>query len=273
MRVAALPYLAGRRIEARRGDAFATMTAIKTFVILAVLLWGGCSVWKAAFPAVPRASMSGTDSPPAEAVGQPAAKASMPPRAKAGRGWFSAAPTMRLRPDSAILIYGPENDISTKTMEEALRIRGFSQGVVIPVESGEQFQELGMTEALKSAGLVDAKGNATLPFISVDGELYSADALAAELSKLPLTNVRERETPYIVVYGITGCPYTKAGQDELDAAGIPYEFRDVNDPRYRPHFKALLYAYDFKYIYWPVLDINGRMFSKPSIEVVRSNYR
>ena len=248
------------------------MTAIKTFVILALLLWGGYSGWKAVFPAVPRASMPGTDSPHAEAVGRLATKASIPPRTKASRGWFSAAPTMHLRPDSAILIYGPENDISTKITEEALRIRGFSQGVIIPVGSIEQFQDLGITEALKAAGLVDAKGNASLPFISVDGDLYSIGALVAGLSRLPLTNVRERATPYIIIYGPADCPYIQQEKEELDANSIPYEVRNVNDPRYQPHFEALIRAYDFKNIDWPMLDINGRMFSKPSIEVVRTNY-
>lgn len=248
------------------------MTAIKTFVILALLLWGGYSGWKAVFPAVPRASITDTDSSHAEAVGQHATIASMPPRAKVRRGWFAAAPTMHLRPDSAILIYGPENDISTKTTEEALRIRGLSQGVIIPVGSSEQFQNLGMTEALKAAGLVDARGNVNLPFISVDGDLYSIEALVAGLSQLPLTNVRERAAPYIIIYGPPGCPYIQQAKEELDANSIPYEVRDVNDPQYRPHFEALIRAYGFKKFDWPMLDINGRMLSRPSIEVVRTNY-
>ena len=249
------------------------MTAIKTFVILALVFWGGYGVWKAVFPAAPQASTPSTDSQHAEAVGRFATKASTPPRAKVSRSWFSAAPAMHLRPDSAILIYGPENDISTKTTEEALRIRGLSQGVIVPVENSQQFQDLGITEALKNAGLVDAKGIASLPFISVDGDLFSIKALVAGLSELPLTNVRQRATPYITIYGPAGCPYIQKEKEELDANGIPYEVRDVNDPRYQPHFEALIRAYDFKNIDWPMLDISGRMFSRPSIEVVRTNYR
>lgn len=237
------------------------MTTISNIVIIGLLLWGGYSAWKAAFSEVPRAPIAAKGAPNTEAR----------------RGWFSTAPvarkTVALRPDSTILIYGPEKHRSTKIAEEVLRIRGFSQSVVIPVENIDQFHELGITEALKTAGLVDAKGGADMPFISVDGELYSVAALSEGLSQLPLTNVRERETPYIIIYGPANCPYTQQGREELDANSIPYEVRDVNDPRYQPHFEALVRAYDFKYINWPMLDINGRMFSKPSIEVVRTNYR
>lgn len=247
------------------------MNAISNLVLAALILWGGYNGWKAAFRKAPHIAAESNG-----ARGSNMAKDKVIQRTEDSRSWFSSAPVAlklaTFRPDSTILIYG-QNDINAKMTEETLRFKGFSKSVLIPIESINQFQDLGIAPALTAAGLVNSRGATSLPFYSVDGQLYSQSAFEAGLAQLPLTKVRERETPYITIYGPAGCPFTLQGRQELDANGFQYEVRDVNDPRYRPRFEALVRAYEFKTILWPMIDISGRLFSKPSIENVRENYR
>lgn len=247
------------------------MNVLSNFVLVALLLWGGYSGWTA-FRKAPKASAE----IPETGRGSQANGANGRRPTEASRGWFSSAPVARktatLRTESTILIYGPSGT-ATGMAEEALKFRGFTKSVVVPVDTTDQFQELGMVPALRAAGLVNSKGVVNFPFIDVDGELYSHEALLAGLSQFPLSDVREHPTPYITIYGPADCPFTRQGREELDANGIPYVVRDVNDPRYQPRFEALVRAYDFKSYAWPMIDINGKMFSKPSLDVVRGNYR
>lgn len=235
------------------------MKDAEKLAVAAVVLLGGYYQWRRSIPPAPAPARGGVPADYGAGAGRtiPAAPAGSSGRKLEG-----------LTPGAAVRLYGPAGALVTRMTEEALRIRGFA-GAVVPVDSFIPLRSMGMEPRIRAAGLVDADGNIDLPFAEVDGKLYSYEDLVAGLSRLPLTNVRERATPYVFVYGPPDCPYTKQGLDVLDAHGIPYEYRDVNDPRYQPRFEVLVRAYGFKEVLWPVLEINGVLYSKPPLEVVQ----
>lgn len=236
------------------------MRAIRTSALPAFLLLSGWSVCAAASPKSPPASSESGSSP----------------YSTASRGGQAAAPVpvkhLNLRSDSAVVIYGPDNELGTATVEEAMKIRDLPYDRT-PVNDRADLKNLELLPALKAAGMVTPEGRVGLPVISIDGRLYGKEEFLAGLSELPLTNVWDQSTSYIYVYGPPDCVFVQKGQEELEANGFQYEYRNVNDPRYRPRFEALLRAYGFKAFLWPMLEINGRLFSKPSPDVVRTNYR
>lgn len=170
------------------------------------------------------------------------------------------------------MIYGVKGHDSTTEMEAAIDIRGLSSSLT-PVSDLEEIKGLGITDQIRAAGILEPDGMINLPFVAVDGKLHRGRDFNEELKRLPVTNIREHEDPYIIAYGVTGCPHTRQGTARLEANDIPYEFRDISDERYRGRHNVLMREQKSEYCEYPLLDISGRIFCNPSIEVVRANFR
>ena len=186
-------------------------------------------------------------------------------------GTFKSAEAAPIVASSVIVLYGPEEGRDTYRMLEALKLRGLS-GSVVSVGNLDDIKALDLLEKAQAAG-VESGGSFSLPFASVDGQLYSRQAMDEALAALPISHPRLQEGPYIIVYGAGNCSIEAGLIRQLDDNGFPYEFHNVNEPRYVARLDAFRDVLGDRVAQLPVYEINGQMFSQPSIEVVRENYR
>jgi hypothetical protein len=181
-----------------------------------------------------------------------------------------SAPKLDLK--SNIVMYADGDDHTARTVMELLKLKKLLCGFV-PVKNMQDIVALKMMERLKDAGIASSDGNSvSTPYFSIDGKLVRHEKFMALLARLPLPYSEEYPYAYIVVYGIPGCGFTYSGIRELEDNNLKYEFRDVNDPRYRPRFDALMAARDIKSIDWPVMDVSGHILVKPPIETILKYY-
>gem|GEM_PF-4189294 len=177
-----------------------------------------------------------------------------------------------LTPETKITFYGPPGSDTTQILNELIKFRGLSANPV-PVNSIEDINSLRIMDRLIDAGVADSPDQVNLPFLLVEDRFVTYDEFLKALEKLPLSNVFESPYPYMVVYGVQNCPYSLTAIRELESSGLKYELRDVNDPRYRARFSALLLAHKKTFVEWPVMDVNGHLLIKPSMDEVRRYYR
>ena len=185
---------------------------------------------------------------------------------------IAASPALSLE-TAKIIMYGPENDPAIQTAKELLKFKGLSCSL-IPINAWADVQALKIADNLKDAGMVGPNGDVSLPFFTVGGKFVKSEKFFTSLEKLPFTDIVESRDPYIIVYGVQGCSFTFSKLRELDDNKLRYEFRDVNDPRYRPRFDALLRAHKVSDYKWPIMDVSGHFLTtNPSIEQIREWYR
>ena len=76
----------------------------------------------------------------------------------------------------------------------------------------------------------------------------------------------------IIVYGATTCGYTTGLMADLDDAGLPYTFKDLEtDPAAEEELLAKLETtdwYDGGTVAMPVVDVKGTLLERPSLEEV-----
>lgn len=83
------------------------------------------------------------------------------------------------------------------------------------------------------------------------------------------------ETPYVIVYGNERCGYTRGMREELEKAGVPYEWRDY----YKGGNKAEIIGrmeesgISTNTVYFPVVDVNAKIFVRPQPAAVIEKYR
>ena len=83
------------------------------------------------------------------------------------------------------------------------------------------------------------------------------------------------ETPYVIVYGRTSCSLTRGMMDDLDARGIPYTFKSVDEGSVTRELHPRMTAaglLDEGTYGLPVVDVSGRLMIRPSISTVVSLY-
>ncbi len=189
-------------------------------------------------------------------------------------GWFAlrdgtASALARDLTDKPIVLHGPRDYHELKVAEELLRIKGFDYEIE-PIEV-KTLTSSDLFERMKGAGLVSGN-TASLP-AEVGGELVSYELLFDALQQHPNMALREKDRSYIVVYGPRNCPKTDRVTSGLKQASLPYEYRDVNDSRYRHRFEARLRTFEQKEFDWPLVDVNGQLAFAPTIEDIRASYR
>ena len=83
-----------------------------------------------------------------------------------------------------------------------------------------------------------------------------------------------RDSPYVMVYGRDASGITKRMLADLGRAGIPYTYKNADDPAVKaelhPRMKAA-HLNTRKYGL-PVVDVNGKMMMNPKFEVVAQKY-
>ncbi len=113
------------------------------------------------------------------------------------------------------------------------------------------------------ARLIPLVGILTLllvPFAGCDVEPGSATTVSAE---------------DIIVYGATSCGYTMGLLSDLDSAGLPYTFRDLEtDPSAEEELLAKLQTTDWyqegSTVGMPVVDVKGTLLERPTLEEVEA---
>ena len=174
-----------------------------------------------------------------------------------------------------IVLYAYAGDVGGQVAELSLQFRGLPYKTVL-FQNLDELLALNITGQLKKAGIATGSdGNETIsfPFFTVNDDLWSYEQIKKSLAELPPTNVRESSAPYIVVYGVEGCPYSLSKVRELEENKLLYELRDVNDPHYQLRFQALLELNKVTHIDWPVVDVSGHLLVRPTLEEIRKYYQ
>ncbi len=83
------------------------------------------------------------------------------------------------------------------------------------------------------------------------------------------------EKPYVILYGKPTCGWCKKMENDLEARDIPYEYANLkeqaaNDELHPRMQKAGLRISSYKL---PVMDINGKLYIRPEIEIVAKAYQ
>lgn len=112
-----------------------------------------------------------------------------------------------------------------------------------------------------------------LPF----NQLVSSEEFFSAVGQLSVVDFHPGKTsPYVIVYGISNCIYTQHAKEELDRAGIPYEYIDLNSdaPRYMGEVDARLQAsgYQENSYQTPIIEVNGYMRPRLDISTVIEKY-
>jgi len=73
------------------------------------------------------------------------------------------------------------------------------------------------------------------------------------------------EEPYIVVYGRNSCGFTQRTIKDLKAAGIPFEYRTVDDKKVANllHSRMQLSGIDTRRYNLPVIDVSNHLSVRP----------
>ncbi len=83
-----------------------------------------------------------------------------------------------------------------------------------------------------------------------------------------------RDSPYVMVYGRDASKLTKRMLADLGRAGIPYTYKNADDPAVKaelhPRMKAA--RLNSRKYGLPVVDVNGEMMMRPKSEVVAQKY-
>jgi hypothetical protein len=141
----------------------------------------------------------------------------------------------------------------------------------VQVWSYDDIKALNILDRLKSDGVTDGE-DISIPFFNVNGKFVSEKKFLSTLKGMAIVDIRESPDPYIHVYGVEGCGFAQRGMRELDNNGLPYEFRDVNDPRYRGRFGALMQVSGVSSYEWPVIDVNGHVLINPAADEVKKYF-
>lgn len=83
------------------------------------------------------------------------------------------------------------------------------------------------------------------------------------------------DKPYIVVYGRDTCGWTQKLKKELHQQGIPFEYKIVDQPSVgnELHPRMRQGGLNISYYNLPVVDVNGRIFMRPSLEKILEEYK
>jgi glutaredoxin len=145
----------------------------------------------------------------------------------------------------------------------------------------DQVVDKEFTEKIFAAGM---GGSINLPVIENDGKLTQRPSLATFLKdKAPNTTAAKDASPTnqekpasgdgkLVVYGRMGCSVTKRYVSELQQAGIPYTFCDIDTPAGGNEFNQKLSQAGFSgSIDLPVINDNGKISIRPKLTELLKN--
>lgn len=80
--------------------------------------------------------------------------------------------------------------------------------------------------------------------------------------------------PYVIIYGRADCGLTRAMAEDLFEAGIPYQFKSIDDPgvgdEIYPRMRAA--GLDTSYFLLPVIDVNGHILLKAKVKDIARYY-
>lgn len=173
-----------------------------------------------------------------------------------------------------IVMYARVGDNLGIADDTILRVKGLSCEVKMFKEVGE-IKALGIMNQLEEAGIVQVTPeytNYTFPFYSVDGKFWTRKRLLTLLKTFPTGDIREYPSPYIIAYGVSNCVFTERGLAKLKAAGLSFEFRDINDERFSSRYEVVSYLSGASYLEYPIIDVNGHILGNPSVEEVIKYY-
>jgi glutaredoxin len=82
------------------------------------------------------------------------------------------------------------------------------------------------------------------------------------------------DKPYIAIYGRDTCGWTQKLKKELNQQGISFEYKIVDQPSVgnELHPRMQQAGLSTSYYNLPVVDVNGRIFIRPSLERVLEAY-
>ncbi len=101
-----------------------------------------------------------------------------------------------------------------------------------------------------------------------------AEALMA--NPIPATPAAQVTGPAVDVYGRTGCGFTRRMLADLQSAGIPVRYYDIDVPAIEAQFDSrfrhagLLRNGMYEL---PVVEVDGRSYARPSLESVAYRFR
>jgi hypothetical protein len=80
--------------------------------------------------------------------------------------------------------------------------------------------------------------------------------------------------PYVIIYGRADCGLTRAMAEDLFEAGIPYQFKSIDDPgvgdEIYPRIRAV--GLDTSYFLLPVIDVNGHILLEAKVKDIARYY-
>ncbi len=82
------------------------------------------------------------------------------------------------------------------------------------------------------------------------------------------------EEPYVIVYGRPGCRFCQQTLRGLNGNGIEYMFEHVDDPEVKDELepRMRLSGINTSSYVLPVVDVNGKLFVRPEMDVVLRVY-
>ncbi len=169
--------------------------------------------------------------------------------------------------NSKIIIYSQPGQPMTYKALETLKMYGFDSEL-IPINSLEEMKALpNLPNDLTTVPIFK------LPF----DQWVSSDEFFTAVTNLSVVDFHSGKTPpYVIVYGIANCIYTQHAKDELDRAGIPYEYIDLNSdaPRYIGEVEARLQAsgYQENSYQTPIIEVNGYMRPRLDASTIIEKY-
>lgn len=111
--------------------------------------------------------------------------------------------------------------------------------------------------------------NLVIFLLVVVGALHAWQRFAPK-DPLPL----EMAAPYVVVYGRDTCGYTTRMRDALRGAGIPFDYRIVDQPDVadRLHMRMNQAGLQTRRYGLPVVEVSGQMWERPDAVEVMDAY-